>query len=97
MLKIENLSASYKTIDGNIHVVKDVNFEIRDNEINVYSHVIPGPGGMPVGTNGSGMLLLSGGIDSPVAVSTSVNFEPARPTEMSSAFMSSDMPRVPVR
>lgn len=33
MLKIENLSASYKTIDGNIHVVKDVNFEIRDNEI----------------------------------------------------------------
>ena len=33
MLKIENLSASYKTIDGNIHVVKDVDFEIRDNEI----------------------------------------------------------------
>ena len=28
---------------------------------------IPGPGGMPVGTNGSAMLLLSGGIDSPVA------------------------------
>lgn len=33
MLKIDNLSASYKTIDGNVHVVKDVNFEIRDNEI----------------------------------------------------------------
>ena len=33
MLKIENLSASYKTIDGDIHVVKDVDFEIRDNEI----------------------------------------------------------------
>ena len=33
MLKIDHLSASYKTIDGNIHVVKDVNFEIRDNEI----------------------------------------------------------------
>ena len=33
MLKIDNLSASYKTIDGNIHVVKDCNFEIRDNEI----------------------------------------------------------------
>ena len=29
--------------------------------------VIPGPGGMPIGTNGKGMLLLSGGIDSPVA------------------------------
>ena len=33
MLKIDHLSASYKTIDGNIHVVKDVDFEIRDNEI----------------------------------------------------------------
>lgn len=33
MLKIDNLSASYKTIDGNVHVVKDVNFEIHDNEI----------------------------------------------------------------
>ena len=33
MLKIDHLSASYKTIDGNIHVVKDYNFEIRDNEI----------------------------------------------------------------
>ncbi len=33
MLKIDHLSASYKTIDGNIHVVKDCNFEIYDNEI----------------------------------------------------------------
>ena len=33
MLKIDHLSASYKTIDGNIHVVKDVNFEIFDNEV----------------------------------------------------------------
>ena len=33
MLKIDHLSASYKTIDGNVHVVKDCNFEIRDNEI----------------------------------------------------------------
>ena len=33
----------------------------------VYSKSIPGPGGMPVGTAGRGMLLLSGGIDSPVA------------------------------
>ena len=43
-----------------------INVEIR-NQINVYSTVIPGPGGMPVGTNGKAMLLLSGGIDSPVA------------------------------
>jgi thiamine biosynthesis protein ThiI len=33
----------------------------------VYSINIPGLGGMPVGTNGKAMLLLSGGIDSPVA------------------------------
>ena len=35
--------------------------------VNIYSLMIPGPGGMPVGTNGKVMLLLSGGIDSPVA------------------------------
>lgn len=40
--------------------------EIRDQAY-VYSKIIPGPGGMPVGTNGSAMLCLSGGIDSPVA------------------------------
>jgi thiamine biosynthesis protein ThiI len=40
--------------------------EIR-NMVNIYSEMIPGPGGMPVGTNGKAMLLLSGGIDSPVA------------------------------
>lgn len=43
-----------------------LNVEVR-NRINVYSLTIPGPGGMPVGTNGKSMLLLSGGIDSPVA------------------------------
>ncbi len=40
--------------------------EIRE-KIYLYSQIIPGPGGMPVGTNGKAMLLLSGGIDSPVA------------------------------
>ena len=40
--------------------------EVR-NKINIYSEEIPGPGGMPVGTAGKAMLLLSGGIDSPVA------------------------------
>ena len=40
--------------------------EIRE-KINIYSTEIKGPGGMPVGTNGKAMLLLSGGIDSPVA------------------------------
>lgn len=40
--------------------------EIRE-KIYIYSESIPGPGGMPIGTNGKAMLLLSGGIDSPVA------------------------------
>lgn len=40
--------------------------EIRD-KVYIYSDEIPGPGGMPVGTGGRAMLLLSGGIDSPVA------------------------------
>ena len=46
----------------------DVEFmvEVR-NRGYVYSQVIPGPNGMPVGTGGKAMLLLSGGIDSPVA------------------------------
>lgn len=43
-----------------------VSVEIRE-KIYVYSETIKGPGGMPVGTNGKAMLLLSGGIDSPVA------------------------------
>lgn len=43
-----------------------LNVEIR-SMINIYSIIIPGPGGMPVGTSGKAMLLLSGGIDSPVA------------------------------
>ena len=43
-----------------------IHVEIRE-KIYIYSKIIPGPGGMPVGTNGKAMLLLSGGIDSPVA------------------------------
>ncbi|MBR3306233.1 MAG: tRNA 4-thiouridine(8) synthase ThiI [Lachnospiraceae bacterium] len=42
------------------------NIEIRE-KIYVYSLSFPGAGGMPVGTGGKAMLLLSGGIDSPVA------------------------------
>ena len=40
--------------------------EVREH-VYIYSEIIPGPGGMPVGTNGKAMVLLSGGIDSPVA------------------------------
>ncbi len=40
--------------------------EVRSS-IYLYSEIIPGPGGMPLGSAGKAMLLLSGGIDSPVA------------------------------
>lgn len=43
-----------------------VQVEIR-NKVYVFSKTIKGLGGMPVGTNGKAMLMLSGGIDSPVA------------------------------
>ena len=48
------------------HPEIELNIEIRSH-VNIYSEFIPGPGGMPVGTNGKATLLLSGGIDSPVA------------------------------
>lgn len=62
-----DLLASYPELMVDVHnpdVMIDV--EIR-NVVYIYSKIIPGPGGLPVGTNGKGMTLLSGGIDSPVA------------------------------
>lgn len=43
-----------------------IQVEIREH-VYIYTGIIEGQGGMPVGTNGRAMLLLSGGIDSPVA------------------------------
>ena len=40
--------------------------EVRENSY-IYTDIIPSNGGLPTGTNGKAMLLLSGGIDSPVA------------------------------
>ncbi|MEG0272388.1 MAG: tRNA uracil 4-sulfurtransferase ThiI [Hydrogenoanaerobacterium sp.] len=41
--------------------------EIRENHAYIHAKQLPGAGGMPVGTSGKAMLLMSGGIDSPVA------------------------------
>lgn len=56
------------------HLTVDVNdpeitvtVEIRDTKAYVHGENIKGAGGLPVGTSGHAMLLLSGGIDSPVA------------------------------
>ena len=61
-------------LDENPHLTVDVHYpdilvmvEVRDFAAYIYTSKIPGVGGMPVGTNGRATLLLSGGIDSPVA------------------------------
>lgn len=42
--------------------------EIREDYAYLYGYAHPGPGGLPVGSSGRALALLSGGIDSPVAV-----------------------------
>lgn len=68
-----NIEMGGRILDANPDLSVDVhhpdhvlNVEIRDMAY-LYVQVIPAVGGMPVGTNGRATLLLSGGIDSPVA------------------------------
>ena len=63
-----------KILDDHPHLTVDVHnpefrviVEVRDFAAYVYLNKIPAVGGMPIGTNGKATLLLSGGIDSPVA------------------------------
>ena len=68
-----NKEVGYRILNANPDLKVDVhhpdhlvNIEIRDMAY-LYVKEIPAYGGMPVGTNGNATLLLSGGIDSPVA------------------------------
>ena len=68
-----NIEMGHRILTANKNLSVDVkkpqhtmNVEIRDMAY-LYVKVIPAVGGMPVGTNGRATLLLSGGIDSPVA------------------------------
>lgn len=45
----------------------EIKIEVRMDTIYIYEKVIAGAGGLPVGTGGKTLLMLSGGIDSPVA------------------------------
>ncbi|WP_458121722.1 tRNA uracil 4-sulfurtransferase ThiI [Paenibacillus sp. Z6-24] len=45
----------------------ELRVEVRENAAYIYSQIIPAVGGFPRGSNGRAMLMLSGGIDSPVA------------------------------
>lgn len=49
------------------HPAVNLRVEIREQETYLYTEVIQAAGGYPLGSNGKAMLLLSGGIDSPVA------------------------------
>ncbi|MDD5900587.1 MAG: tRNA 4-thiouridine(8) synthase ThiI [Lachnospiraceae bacterium] len=63
----EALLERFPGLSVDVHAPQEViTVEIR-NRAYIYSKVLAGPGGMPVGTAGKAMLLLSGGIDSPVA------------------------------
>ena len=63
----ESVLAAFPDMTVDVHNPKlNLHIEVRE-KIYIYSSEIPGPGGMPIGTNGKAMLLLSGGIDSPVA------------------------------
>ncbi len=58
----------YPHLEVDVHSPQvTVNVEIRDNNAYIHTGNKPGAGGIPVGTSGKAMLLLSGGIDSPVA------------------------------
>ena len=62
------LLEAYPNLKVDVHHPKlSVTVEIRQNNAFVFTGEILGVGGMPVGSNGKAMLLISGGIDSPVA------------------------------
>lgn len=63
----ETILDTYPALSVDVHEPDFVvNIEIRERAY-VYGHTEPGPRGLPSGTSGKGLLLLSGGIDSPVA------------------------------
>ena len=45
----------------------EIKIEVRLDAIYIYEEIVAGSGGLPVGTDGKTLLMLSGGIDSPVA------------------------------
>lgn len=63
-----------KILEENPHLTVDVhnpelvvNVEVRDSYAYIHGNQVKGAGGMPVGTSGQAAILISGGIDSPVA------------------------------
>ena len=64
----ELLSDEFPDVIVDVHKPElTVHVEVRENWAYVHANPLPGAGGMPVGSNGSAVTLLSGGIDSPVS------------------------------
>ncbi|MCE5038310.1 tRNA uracil 4-sulfurtransferase ThiI [Staphylococcus auricularis] len=61
---LKNTSGIHVDVKHPDHTIK---VEVRLDAIYVYDQIIEGAGGLPVGTGGKTLLMLSGGIDSPVA------------------------------
>ena len=62
------LAEAYPNCRVDVHEPElTVNVEVRDLAAYVHAAPVPGAGGMPVGSNGTAVTLLSGGIDSPVS------------------------------
>ena len=59
--KFDNFKVQVKNPDVALRI------EVREDAIYMMAQVVPGAGGMPIGSNGKSLLMLSGGIDSPVA------------------------------
>ena len=61
--------ASNKNLSVDVHNPSfTINIDVRENGTTlVFNEFVKGAGGMPVGSSGKGLLLISGGIDSPVA------------------------------
>ena len=60
---LKNIECSVNVHNPDVYL----NIEIRSNAVYYYTKGVPGLGGYPVSTLGRGLLMLSGGIDSPVA------------------------------
>ena len=62
------LSVEFPEVEVDVHDPElTVHVEVRESAAYVHGKPLPGAGGMPVGSNGRAVTLLSGGIDSPVS------------------------------
>lgn len=59
--QFDNISVNVRNPDVSLRI------EVREDAVYMMAQIVKGAGGMPIGSNGKSLLMLSGGIDSPVA------------------------------